>query len=163
MVSEEGEVIMRRIIAGIAAILAVVGLVECNTRKTDSIHVERVESSPGFYLEHYMKGGKCIAEVFSPDGMETALHEADIDGDGNNEYVAECVYADGGRRILVYRVKGSDIEVARFIRDYEAMPGMVAECYDEAATEFYAVNGDEVMELSPSELYFMDFECSKDY
>lgn len=95
-------------------------------------YVKIEETAPGFIIWKYFaetaEGEKCIAEIFGyaappePEG-----YSVDIDGDGINELITNCLFGTGAQRVYIYRNHGGVIEKGWLSYDRgneELFPGM---------------------------------------
>lgn len=73
---------------------------------------EEAHSSYNAYIAVIKGEPVCIAESFGY-GVSGDDHTADIDGDGENEFICNCLYgADGVRECRIYKRFGNDVRTA---------------------------------------------------
>lgn len=73
---------------------------------------EAAHSSYNAYIAVIKSEPVCIAESFGY-GVSGDDHAADIDGDGENEFICNCLYgADGVRECRIYKRFGNDVRTA---------------------------------------------------
>ena len=77
-------------------------------------YVEAEEGTPGFVHWNYytkIEGEKIyLAEVFGYVVPEPEVYSKDLDGDGINELICNCMYGTGATRVYVYRNNDGVIE-----------------------------------------------------
>lgn len=83
---------------------------------------------------------QCVAETSGYDDLPNA-YSTDLDGDGVNEFIANCTYGDGGERVYIYRVHNGIIQQeyididgqtleTKYSMDTMGMATSIAEIYD---------------------------------
>lgn len=77
-------------------------------------YVKLEQDTPGFVIQKYYTeiGGfeTCIAEVFGYVVPGPEAYSKDLDGDGINELICNCIYGTGAERVYVYRNNNGVIE-----------------------------------------------------
>ena len=72
------------------------------------------ETMPGFIIQkYYIKEDgveTCIAQVFGYAVPEPEVYSKDLDGDGVNELICNCIYGTGAERVYVFRNNNGVIE-----------------------------------------------------
>lgn len=80
----------------------------------DTYYVKMEETTTGFVNRKYYTeiGGLevCIAEVFGYVVPGPDVYTKDLDGDGINELICNCIYGTGAERVYVYRNNNGVIE-----------------------------------------------------
>ncbi|MBR6626444.1 MAG: hypothetical protein IKL04_00490 [Lachnospiraceae bacterium] len=84
-------------------------------------HVTVDQNMPGFIIQKYYieTDGveKCIAQIFGYAVPGPEVYSRDLDGDGINELICNCIYGTGARRVYIYRNNDGVIEIGRLSYD----------------------------------------------
>jgi len=77
-------------------------------------HVTVDQNMPGFIIQKYYAeidgAEKCIAQIFGYVVPGPEVYSRDLDGDGINELIANCIYGTGAERVYVFRNNDGIIE-----------------------------------------------------
>ena len=77
-------------------------------------HVTVDQNMPGFIIQKYYAeidgAEKCIAQIFGYVVPGPEVYSRDLDGDGINELIANCIYGTGAERVYVFRNNNGIIE-----------------------------------------------------
>ena len=72
------------------------------------------QTMPGFIIQNYYtevgSEEKCIAQIFGYTVPGPEVYSRDLDEDGINELICNCIYGTGARRVYIYRNNDGVIE-----------------------------------------------------
>lgn len=84
-------------------------------------HVTADQTMPGFIVQKYYAevdgAEKCIAQVYGYAVPGPEVYSRDLDEDGINELICNCMAGTGARRVYPYRNKDGVIEIGRLSYD----------------------------------------------
>lgn len=102
------------------------------------------QNMPGFMIEKFYinENGneKCIAVVFGYAVPGPEAYSKDLDGDGINELICNCIYGTGARRVYIYRNHNGVIErgsLSYDLWDERTFPGITNQGASYIAEQYF--------------------------
>lgn len=144
-------------------VIATTGFSSCR-KKLDGVYVNpaikvvKDESIEGFVIDRYMLDNKCIASSWAPERAIIKTYVADIDSDDFAEFIAECTYADGAQRVIVYRENEGTIEVGELYHNAGVNYRKIIESYDQLSNQIQLTCDGKSWYTSFDKVIFKDFE-----
>lgn len=131
--------------------------VAANTTNQEFVVMTK-EQNPSFHVHDYYLDDKYVGSSFAYADIVPQTYWVDVDKDGINEFIAECTYADGSKRVLVYKEIDGVLEKGRLQYDVDGIPGLVSERYDENSNTIVLISDEGESHVSLSELVYVPMD-----